>query len=122
MFVNFFNTSMLLSRDVFRGAKGIHPPSWISEIYAFGGASPPPKKKKKCKPFLGKKNLNTPLLISLKLCLSSQPLLNLSKYKSEDQEIYFEDLHFSVSQILHSLFYILCMQALLCCLKLFIVQ
>ena len=55
MFVNFFNTSMLLSRDVFRGAKGIHPPSWISEIYAYGGASPPPKKKKKCKPFLGKK-------------------------------------------------------------------
>ena len=52
---------------------------------------------------------------------SSQPLLNLSKYKSaEDKEIYFEDLHFSVSQIVHALFYRLCMQALLCCLKLFI--
>ena len=30
---------------------------------------------------------------------SSQLLLNLSKYKSEDQEIYFEDLYFSISQI-----------------------
>jgi len=69
----------------------------------------------------GKQNLNTPLLMSLKLCLSSSKLLlNLSKYKSEDQEIYFEDLYFSISQILHSMFYKL--QALLCCLKLFIVQ
>ena len=122
MFVNFFNTFMLLSREVFRGLRGFIPLPGLVKYMLLGGPPPPPKKKKKCKPFLGKKNLNTPLLISLKLCLSSQPLLNLSKYKSEDQEIYFEDLHFSVSQILHSLFYRLCMQALLCCLKLFIVQ
>ena len=62
-------------------------PSWISEIYAFWRVLALP----------GGKNLNTPFLISLKLCLGSQPLLNLAKYKSEDQEIYFEDLHFSVS-------------------------
>jgi len=65
---------MLLSRGVFRGGDyGGSSPSWISEIYAFlgEGVCPPPKKKKKCKPFLGK-NLNTPLLMSLKLCLSSQ--------------------------------------------------
>ena len=37
---------------------------------------------------------------------SFQPLLNLSKYKSEDQEINFEDLHFfSITIIVHSLFY-----------------
>jgi len=34
------------------------------------------------------------------VCLSSQPLLHLSKYKSEDQEIYFEDLYISISQII----------------------
>ena len=31
---------------------------------------------------------------------SSQLLLNLSKYKSEDHEIYFEDLYFSISAFL----------------------
>jgi len=60
MSVNFLNTSILLSRGVFRVAKGAHPSPWISEIYAFffwGGGlpSPPQKKKKKCKSFLGKK-------------------------------------------------------------------
>ena len=82
---------------------------------------PPTKKKKKCKPFLGKNPEYTSLNI-FKTMPSSQPFLNLSKYISEDQVIYFEDLHFSVSQIVHSLFYRLCLQALLCCLKSFTVQ
>ena len=73
---------------------GAHPPPGSVKYMFFGGRvggwHPPPKKKKKCKPLLGKKNLK-----SFKTVSSSQPLLNLSKYKSEDQEIYFEDLHFS---------------------------
>ena len=100
MFVNFLNTSMLLSRGVFRGGYRGSSPSWISEIYVFfggewrGSASPPPlKKKKKCKPFLRKKTEYACLNI-FQTMSSSQPLLNLSKFKSEDQEIYFEDLHF----------------------------
>ena len=88
MFVNFLNTSMLLSRGVFRGGYGGSLPSWISEIYAFGGVLA-----------YAYASLNI-----FKTMSSSQTLLNLSKYKIEDQEIYFEDLHFSFSQILHSLF------------------
>ena len=78
---------MLLSRGVFRGGYG---GSWISEIYAFWGGFglPPPKKKKNCKPSLEKKPAYASLNI-FKTISSSQPLLNLSKYKSEDQEIYF---------------------------------
>ena len=65
-------------------------PFCISEIYALWGvwASPPPKKKKKGKPFLGKKPESASLNI-FKTMSSSQPLLNLSKYKSEDQKINF---------------------------------
>ena len=75
-------------------------PSWISEIYAFlggrGGVWPLPshKKKKKCKPFLGEKKPEYVSLNIFKTMSSSQPLLNLAKYKSKDKEIYFKDLHF----------------------------
>ena len=97
-------------------------PSWISEIYDGGGFPPPPLIRKRNVSHSWGKKPEYAFLISLKPCLSSQSLLNLSKYKSEDQEIHFKDLHFSVSQIVHSLFYRLCIQALLCCLKLYIVQ
>ena len=48
-----------------------------------GGLASPPKKKKKCKPFVEKKPEYASLNI-FKTMSSSQPLLNLSKYKSED--------------------------------------
>ena len=64
---------MLLFRGVFRRGYGAHPPPGSAKYMLFwgegGGVGLPPPKKKKCKPFLGKKNLNTPVLISLKLCL-----------------------------------------------------
>ena len=101
MFVDILNSSMLLSRGVFRGAIGAHPPPGSVKYMHWGVGGLPP---------------------IFKTMSSSQPFLNLSNYKSEDQEIYFKDLYLSVSQIVHSLFYILCMQALFCCLKLFIFQ
>ena len=102
------------------GAMGAHPPPG-SVKYMLGGGWPPPlKRKRNVSPSWGKK-LEYAYLNIFKTMPSSQPFLNLSKYKSEDQAIYFEDLHFSVSQIVHSLFYKLCMQALLCFLKLFFV-
>ena len=68
MFVNFLNTSMLLSRGDSGGTMRAHlPPGSVKYMLFFLGGGvclPPPKKRKKCKPFLGK-NLNTPLLISL---------------------------------------------------------
>ena len=66
------------------GAPGSVKYMLFGEVLAF----PPPKKKKNCKPSLEKKPAYASLNI-FKTISSSQPLLNLSKYKSEDQEIYF---------------------------------
>ena len=105
-------------------AMGAHPPLRSVKYMLFlgGGLGLTPLKRKRNLSPSWEKNPEYASLNIFKTLSSSQPLVNLSKCKSEDQEIYFEDLHFSVSQIVHSLFYRLCMQALLFCLKLFIVQ
>jgi len=61
---------MLLSRGIFRGALGAHPPPGSVKYMLFWrGVSPPPPQKKEMQALPGKKNLDMPLLISLKLCL-----------------------------------------------------
>ena len=88
MFVNFLkHTYVIIQRRIQGGYGGSSPPGSVKYMLFEGGEGgwpPPPKKKKKCKPLLGQKNLNI-----FKTMSSSQPLLNLSKYKSEDQESLF---------------------------------
>ena len=105
MFVNILNTSMLLSRGVFRGgAMGAHPPPGSVKYMLFGGFwPPPPRKKKKCKPSLEKKPEYASLK-SLKLCL----VLNHSKiyqngHKIEEIYLNLKTGPFVLDLVFHSL-------------------
>ena len=108
MFVDILNSSMLLSRGVFRGGYGGSFPSWISEMYAFGGVLA----------------YEYASLNIFKTMSSSQTLSNLSKYKITDhRDIFRRSSFFGFTNSAFLLDSVrLCMQALLCCLKLFIVQ
>ena len=96
MFVNFLKQIYVIIQRRIQGggAMGAHPPPGSVKYMLFEEVLPhPTKKKKKCiswglKPEYASLNI-------FKAMSSSQLLLNLSKYKSEDQEVYFEDLHFS---------------------------